>query len=183
MDPFSALFNLIAMPANIFQAWNEFDTHSKYIGSQQQALTKRSDNNVKELERSAKLEEGNAVDALARGSLLAGRTRMKGSQIVGQQQLAYANSGVDSTVGTPAQVASSTAALTELEAMTAENNAARSAWGHREVASKYRRQQKYVRDEQRAEAMKLNHQYQAGASRMNASLLGSVVNLGGGGHQ
>lgn len=70
-----------------------------------------------------------AADALARGAVDAGRLRQQGSALIDSQKVAYANSGVDSTVGTAANVQQGTAADVELDAQTLKNNAAAEAWG------------------------------------------------------
>ena len=65
---------------------------------------------------------------------------MAGTQLAARQHLAYANSGVDATVGTPAQVQSQTAAMSELDALTVENNALREAWGYKRFGLKFEQQ-------------------------------------------
>lgn len=78
-----------------------------------------------------------AADALARGAIEASQMRMRGSAITSKQRVAYAVSGVDSTVGTPAQVMADTRAMSELDAMTIENNAAREAYGFKRHGLKF----------------------------------------------
>lgn len=87
-------------------------------------------------------ETNDAVDALRRGALAAGLQRMKGSQVVARQRVGYAASGVDSTVGTPADVASGTEAFNEFDALTIENNAAREALGHKRTVQQLDQKQK-----------------------------------------
>lgn len=70
-----------------------------------------------------------AADALMRGAREAGLARMAGSQLEAKQKVAYANSGVDPNVGTPAAVQAQTSALSEIDSQTLLNNAAREAWG------------------------------------------------------
>lgn len=70
-----------------------------------------------------------AADAVARGTAAAGVARIRGTLLGAKQNVAYANSGVDAGVGTAADVQGSTAAMSELDAKTLENNAAREAWG------------------------------------------------------
>lgn len=81
-----------------------------------------------------------SLDATERGNLEAGRARLQGSQMIARQKVAYANSGVDSTVGTAANVQADTRALTELDAKTIENNAAREAWGYKKQGEKFRKE-------------------------------------------
>ena len=71
------------------------------------------------------------ADAFRRGSQEAGDIRQGGAKLAARQHVAFAASGVDASVGTAADVISSTAAGAELEALTVENNAAREAWGYK----------------------------------------------------
>lgn len=102
-----------------------------------------------------------AADALARGTKDAGVLRMEGSQAAARQMVAFANSGVDATVGTAANVQAGTKAAAELDALTAENNAAREAWGYKKHG--------------------IDFQTQAGinASRRNREIAGTVLGTAG----
>jgi len=102
--------------------------------------------NLRELYRSAQLEDAAAADTLRQGALLAGLKRMQGSKLVAKQRLAYGASGVDAGVGTPAGVMAETSAIAELDAQTLQNNAVREAWGHTEIGRKYRVQAKQLSD-------------------------------------
>lgn len=102
--------------------------------------------NMAELERSAGMAEKNAVAALQRGTLAAGRQRMAGSALAGQQRVAYAMGSVDATSGTAAQTMRSSAAFNELDAQTLANNAVREAFGHQESARRYAAASKKIRD-------------------------------------
>lgn len=137
--------------------------------AQREAEGRAYDFNSRELERSAKLEDANAVDALARGSSQAGRLRQRGTQLQAEQALAYANSGVDSTVGTPAQVQSATGNVSELDALTTENNALREAWGHKEVGRKYR-----------AQKVALAEEYAAGGTKQALNTASTLLGTAGG---
>lgn len=75
------------------------------------------------------------ADALQRGAQTAGRLRTQTSQLIAKQRVAYANSGVELTSGTALDVSASTRMIGELDAKTAENNAAREAWGLKTQAS------------------------------------------------
>jgi hypothetical protein len=70
------------------------------------------------------------ADARARGGYAAGQLRMQASQLAARQRVAYANSGVDISEGTPAATMAATRVMGELDAETAVNNAAREAWGY-----------------------------------------------------
>lgn len=110
----------------------------------------------------------NAITAGDKGRLEAGKVRMAGSQLIGRQKTGYATSGVALDVGTPASVMESTAGLAELDAQTAENNAAREVWGYRlqREQSKKNLQRKY--DEANREVI-------------GSALSGSGQIMGGGG--
>lgn len=73
----------------------------------------------------------NAQRAGERGRAEAGRIRSSGAQLVEQQKVAYAASGVALDTGTPASVMASSAGLSEKDALTAENDAAAEVWGYR----------------------------------------------------
>lgn len=75
-----------------------------------------------------------AADSLHRGGTAAGLARMDASKLSAEQNVAYANSGVDASTGTAADVQASTNALGEYNAQVIANNAAREAWGHKATA-------------------------------------------------
>lgn len=83
-----------------------------------------------------------AADAVDRGNQQVGRIRKQGTDLVAAQRGAYANSGVDPTVGTAADVQADTATITEQDARTATNNAAREAWGFRQQAAKFEQEKR-----------------------------------------
>lgn len=88
----------------------------------------------------ARLAQTAASDATQRGARESGQARMQGTRVEGAQRVAYAASGVDGTVGTAAKVAGDTRAISELDAKTLENNAAREAWGFKTFGTKYQAQ-------------------------------------------
>ncbi len=100
-------------------------------------------------------------DAKARGGLAAGEARMEGSQLAATQGFLYANSGVDATVGTAANVQAATAALAEKDALTIKNNAAREAWGHAKTTKKLKTQ--------------MNMNLGRANDRMTATILGGLA--------
>lgn len=85
----------------------------------------------------ANLAKAQADDALARGGQQAGLLRMRTSQVIGQQKVGYAASGVDTQSGSPLQTMASSRMMGELDVATAKNNAARAAWGYRMQANNY----------------------------------------------
>lgn len=91
-------------------------------------------------ERNAQLAEAQATDAQQRGGREAGLLRMRASRLTGAQKAAYANSGVDVSSGSPLEAMADTRMMSELDVLTARNNAARQAWGYRVEAQNYREQ-------------------------------------------
>jgi hypothetical protein len=104
------------------------------------------DAKAKESKDNQALANRAAADAIARGNQEAGRTRMETTQLLARQKVAFAASGVDASVGTPADVAASTAMFGELKAKTEENNAAREAFGYKTYGLKYQQQAALDRD-------------------------------------
>jgi hypothetical protein len=96
--------------------------------------------NMGELARSAAMEDANAVAAARRGSLEAGLYRARGTLTNAEQRVGYTVGNVDATTGTAADVQAGAAIFSELDALTARNNARRAALGHAEVARRYRMQ-------------------------------------------
>lgn len=73
----------------------------------------------------------NARQAEIRGNREAGRLKMLGGQARAGEKLKYIAGGEDASSGSAAAVLSDSAAMTELDAQTVRNNAAREAWGMR----------------------------------------------------
>lgn len=78
----------------------------------------------------ARMADMAAGDARQRGAQEAGRVRMQGSRIVGEQKAAMGASGVDPSTGSPLALMADTRLISELDAATLQNNAAREAWGY-----------------------------------------------------
>lgn len=112
------------------------------------------------------LAQQQAADSLQRGQAAAMRVRRKGSEVIGQQRARSAASGVDENVGTAAQVQAQTKMLSDMDAQTVTNNAAREAWGHTVEADQYGEQSKL--DEE------------AGRQSVAGTLLGGVGSTLGG---
>lgn len=62
----------------------------------------------------------------------AAKVRSAGTQMIAKQRTAYTASGVDASQGTPLAVMADTRLMSELDARTLENNAARKVRGFRE---------------------------------------------------
>lgn len=130
--------------------------------------------NIAEANRAAALEDINAADAYRQGALAAARARMKGSEAVQMQRLAYTANGIDSTSGTAAQVAAGTGMWAELDARQAENNAARAAFGHKETGRRYRVQAQQIASQ--ADAAHVASFFDITGSSLQA--MGGIASLG-----
>jgi fermentation-respiration switch protein FrsA (DUF1100 family) len=115
------------------------------------------------LKRLAVLADMQARDAVLRGTKASGQVRMAGSKMIDQQQAAYAASGVDATIGSPAQLAGTTRMFSELDAQTTLANAYRDAWGFQQQASDLRRGSRQVQ--------------KAGEKQLLGNVLGAVGSL------
>ena len=100
---------------------------------------------------------------------MAGRQRMRGSQLVAKQRVAYANSGVEISTGTPAQTAAATEGVNEFDAQMLYANAVRESLGFKEVGRKYRHQK-----------TQLNQQLESAKSEAQMQLIGQGLGLIGG---
>lgn len=135
------------------------------------------DNQVEGYQNQINLEENKrlalqaAADAVIRGSQEAARTRMAATQMMGRQKVAFGASGVDATVGTAAQVQAGTRMMSELDALTLENNAVREAWGYRSQAEHFGRQAKL--DELRYQNQQLGTAL-GGVGRVGSSVAGGI---------
>lgn len=105
------------------------------------------------------LANAQSADAYQRGANAVGRARTEGTQTIGAEKVAYAASGVDLQSGTPLSTMADTRALSEQDAATLRNNAAREAWGYQVQAS--------------------NFAQQARAAKQNAALGALATGLGG----
>lgn len=108
-----------------------------------------------------------AVSAIERGNREAGLTRIQGTKLIGAQKLAYANSGIDASVGTPVDVMADTRLFSEIDAKTIETNARLEAWGFRSKASQFKTM---------AENVKRKNDYAMAARTVN--LVGSLASGG-----
>lgn len=135
------------------------------------------DNQVAEYQNQINAEENQrlarqaAADSVVRGNQEAARIRAAATQMIARQQVAFGASGVDGTVGTAADVAGGTAALAELDALTAQNNAAREAWG-------FRRQEDLIRRQAKLDKMK--HSSRQAGTALGGT--GRVVSTGAAGY-
>lgn len=88
----------------------------------------------------ARLARLAAADAMQRGTTEAGRARMEGSRVIGEQKALFGASGIDPSVGSPLALMADSRLMSELDAATIQNNAAREAWGLRTQAAQFKRE-------------------------------------------
>lgn len=117
------------------------------------------------------------ADALAIGAREAGRVRQQGGQLIEEQKVAYAASGVDPTQGTPASVMADTRLMSELDAQTLSNNAFREALGFQSKADEIGRQR--VVDKQRYQSKRDSTQLTYFGRLAGAAGQGFTAGLGG----
>lgn len=97
--------------------------------------------------RNSLLANISAGEALARGGAAAGRARMAGSQVVGEQRLAYSRSGVDVNSGSAGAMQTQARMFSEMDAQTARLNAAREAWGFKTQSAEFLTQGQMAREQ------------------------------------
>lgn len=95
----------------------------------QEAEEKRVDSRYNEKQ----LRQASA-DSILRGQYQGFTRRLQASQLEGQQRLAYANSGISLSSKSAQATMASSQIMSELDALTIENNAAREALGFRKQA-------------------------------------------------
>lgn len=108
------------------------------LGAGQSASAQKQSGKSQQAVANYNAEIGNlrADDAIARGSGEETKHRLNTKRLIGSQRAAFAASGVDISDmdSTAANVFADTAALSEIDALTIRSNAAREAWGYRQVA-------------------------------------------------
>lgn len=87
------------------------------------------------LRAQAESERAQAADALQRGAGEAGRVRTAGSQLIGENKVALAASGVDVQSGSAVDALTGVRQANEMDVQTVRSNAARAAWGHTSQAT------------------------------------------------
>lgn len=76
-----------------------------------------------------------AKDAIARGDKTAEALKKRGKQVIGEQRASFGAQGIVVDSGSALELQQDTAVLSEIDAMTARNNAWREAWGYRAEAA------------------------------------------------
>jgi hypothetical protein len=109
-----------------------FSGASDIVGAGFQLDAEQKQNN-RDLQRQNLASDVGTEQAQEKGNYQAAQIRQQVAQLGAKQRTAYANSGVDSTVGTAAQVQANTSMQGELDAQMAKNNAAREVWGYQQA--------------------------------------------------
>jgi len=166
--------------ASLFESFANFGSTVLGNNAQFKAMGEIQRLNNEDFDASIRTEDMNAVETLIRGAVMAGRLRSKSSQLIAKQRLAYVGSGVDAAVGTPLDVAGSTALTTELDAQTLMNDAVRAAWGHKQMSTRLGRQKQVSVLQHQAQVDGLLAQNGAAGAQMAASFFDTFLTGGGG---
>lgn len=110
-----------------------FGAVANIYGTMQQA---KASNQV--AENNAKLAEYQARQALRQGAAEEQALRLRTAQMKGTQRATMAARGIDLTEGSPLEILTSTDYMGERDALTARDNALRTAWGYRQEAANYK---------------------------------------------
>ena len=122
-----------------------------------------------------------SADTAQRGGQTEGTSRMKYSQLIGEQKSALSASGVNTQSGSAYDVMADASLMSEYEAQLIRNNAAREAWGYKVKKAELRQQDainSYKFDRERAGAWM---RYAGGMTGSASSGLGSFLGSGSGG--
>lgn len=112
----------------------------------------------KVFETNAEVADMQAQDAIARGREAEMRQRRAGHRLIGSQRAALAAQGIEVDSGSALDVQKDTAGLSELDALTIRNNAAREAWGFTVQAMDLRNQGRLARMGAKTQAQSLRNQ-------------------------
>lgn len=136
-------------------------------GMYQQAETQKdmANYNAKVSDNNAKLAEYEALDATKRGDEEANSIRRNADMLKGSQRASMAAKGLDLAEGTAAELQDQTDFFALTDMNTARNNAAREAWGKRNVGLNYSSQAGM----QRAGADRINPTLAAGTSILSGA--------------
>lgn len=99
--------------------------------AQSQALKSKADYEEMQARANAKLSDIQANEAMKKGDLNAAAARRKGAEVTGAQRAASAGQGIQIDYGSSLDLQNETTKMSEIDAMTAHNNAWREAWGFR----------------------------------------------------
>lgn len=125
----------------------------------------------------AQLARNQAADAMAQGDLESERELWRTRALEGQQRAAIAANGLDSELGTPAELLGETAMFGEVAQQDIRLNAARRAWGFQADATNTENQNRASRFGTKAR----NTGTVLGALSQAAGAVGGAGGFGGGG--
>jgi hypothetical protein len=94
--------------------------------------------NAEIAENNAQLADQQAKNASAMGDREAEQAAWRNRALMGQQRAAIASKGIDSAIGTPAELLGETALFGEADQQNIRLNAAQNAWGFRAQAGDFR---------------------------------------------
>ncbi|HXF44858.1 MAG TPA: hypothetical protein VNK91_01950 [Burkholderiaceae bacterium] len=106
--------------------------------SQYQAQRRAGRMNQQLAEYNAELAEADALEATRRGGEGAARAQSQARRMIGTQRARLAAQGIDIESGSAADIQADTVAISEMDALTLQNNAVREALGYRTRARGYR---------------------------------------------
>jgi len=163
--------------SNLIEAMFQFGVQATQGGLEQDAERDALVDNLESIYKARANAAMQEVDALRQGATEAGRIRMGGSALEGQQRIAFAMGGVDATSGTAAQTIASSRLMSELDVSTSLNNARRQALGHRITQDNLTKQaEAEVRNFKTRQAKRTGDLVAAGAS-----VVGEAISMGMGG--
>lgn len=124
MDPYSAV---LMIGTSLVQGG------LSYLGASRKAaaLREQAAYSREMTEVNRQLAEVNAQDAIRRGDRAASQVYRNARKTMGAQRVAAAVQGIDVNSGSAAELQGETQFLSELDMLTAKNNAWREAWGYR----------------------------------------------------
>ncbi len=104
------------------------------------AAVQAGDFNADIATRNATLSRMAAGDAIARGHIAAQVALLRGAQTASSQTAAYAGAGVSVKSGSAVQAKADTSGMSAFDALVAENDAARTAWGYTERGRQFQQE-------------------------------------------
>lgn len=102
------------------------------------AQVKAGNANAEIAENNARLARDEATQAQAMGDRESQAQTWRTRALIGQQRAAIAAQGIDSQIGTPAEIMGETAMFGEIDQQTIRMNTARQAWGFNSQATNFR---------------------------------------------
>ena len=129
----TAFFGQTAGPMMLFAAINS--AYGAYAGVRNMKTQLKLQESMSRI--NARLSELSAKQSLINGERAVQAVRMRGNKLKSSQKAAYAASGVDLSSDVVQSVLTGTDYMTEVDALTAESNAIKEAWGYRTQGANY----------------------------------------------